>query len=69
MVWPLNKEKRYHLKSVLDVFGSEGNLIESELMSHIVFKLSLVLFTFFKDHDAALFVHFLCGAFGVFGFF
>ena len=51
------------------VFGSESDLIECELMSHIIFELSLILFAFFQYHDTPLFVHFFGGSFGVFRFF
>ena len=51
------------------VFRSESNLVESKLMGHVVFELGLILFTFFEDHDTALFVHLFGGTFGMFRFF
>ena len=52
----------------MDILGSKCDLVECERMGHVVFELGFVLFTFFKDHDTTLFVHFFGGSFGLFRF-
>jgi len=67
--------KIYHFDGVWYALGGKANLVECELLVHVIFELIVVLFSLAEHIHTSLFVHFLCWPFGflwflqqVFGF-